>query len=341
MTAAQLQEYLGIVVDMEQSIYLEQSMLQSLQQERRELEKPALLSPPEEPKYWPHVEKDREISWGKDVANSIASFFILGLLSTIAHGVGGSNLVSDIFGWAAFLVPIGIFVHDIRMTKSENADKAKLAKEIYTENAQMELLYREQMKCYEEKVRTDAESRQNRIAAIDQECGQISRHLEESQKNLQIIYGQNIIFPKYRNLVMVSSLYEYVAAKRCSALEGADGGYNILETEIRLDHIITQLDRVISNLEAIKKSQYMLYVAMQAVNQQSAQILESTNRMVDSLRDFHGDTAQLNARIEQLQKSSALNAYHTDRVQKELAYMNRMDYLTGRNDGPFRNIPPT
>lgn len=72
----------------------------------------------------------------------------------------------------------------------------------------------------------------------------------------------------------------------------------------------------------------------------SAQILVSTCRMASSLQDFRGEAAALNGHIAELQKTSSLTAYFSERTQKELAYMNRMDYLSGRNDDVFFNHPP-
>ena len=66
---------------------------------------------------------------------------------------------------------------------------------------------------------------------------------------------------------MVCSLYEYIRAGRCTELEGHEGAYNILETEIRLDRIILQLDKVVAQLEQIKHTQFMLYSAVQESNQ--------------------------------------------------------------------------
>lgn len=87
-----------------------------------------------------------------------------------------------------------------------------------------------------------------------------------SRETLRKIYDRGIIFPKYRNLIMMCSIYEYFCSGRCTTLEGHEGAYNILEMEIRLDRIITQLDKVITQLGAIQQSQYMLYSAIQESN---------------------------------------------------------------------------
>ena len=49
---------------------------------------------------------------------------------------------------------------------------------------------------------------------------------------------------------------------------------------------------------------------------------------------------QMTRQLSALQASSALTAYQSERTQKELHYMNRMNYLSGKNDDVFFNIPP-
>lgn len=200
---------------------------------------------------------------------------------------------------------------------------------------------------------------------LEAELSQMRTQNAESKEVLQKIYGKNIIFPKYRTMVMVCSLYEYVCSGRCDTLEGHEGAYNILEMEIRLDKIVTQLDRVISMLDKIQQSQYMVYSAIQSANHQSAKILESTYQMANQLQalqasnqqmlgDIQADMqkgilaaerqsvsmTQMTRQLSALQASSALTAYQSERTQKELHYMNRMNYLSGKNDDVFFNIPP-
>jgi len=186
-----------------------------------------------------------------------------------------------------------------------------------------------------------------------------------SKKTLEQIYDKNIVFPKYRNMVMVCSLYEYVCTGRCDTLEGHEGAYNLLELEIRLDKIVTGLDRVIELLGRIQQSQYMVYSAIQDANRQSAKILESTYQMTNQLQAFQTSNwkmlggiqadiqrgilaadqqsvtmAQMTQQLSALQATSALTAYQTERTRAELHYMNRMNYLSGKNDEVFFNLPP-
>lgn len=199
----------------------------------------------------------------------------------------------------------------------------------------------------QKKREQDEANRSARIIFLQTQLKELEQNIAESNIRLQGIYAKNIVFPKYRNFAMVSSLYEYICAGRCTELEGHEGAYNILETEIRLDRIISQMDRVVTNLEQIKHNQFVLYSAVQESNQRISQITKSIGDITASLDGVYSsafqlneNTAQLIARIAELQKTSALATYHAERTQKELAYMNRMNYLSGRNDDVFFNHPP-
>jgi hypothetical protein len=129
---------------------------------------------------------------------------------------------------------------------------------------------------------------------------------------LSDLYALDIIFAKYRNLVAVSSIYEYLNSGRCDALEGHEGAYNIFESEIRQDMIIVQLDRAIASLEEIRNTQYMLYDAIQ-----------ESNRLA----------AQSAAEMRKIGASSALTAYYAKQSAKNsetLVNLNRDVYGTLR-----------
>lgn len=169
------------------------------------------------------------------------------------------------------------------------------------------------------------------------------RALQKScTQTLQKVYAENVIFPKYRSLSMVASLSEYISSGRCTTLEGPSGAYNILEQEIRLDRITIQLDNVLSKLDKIQATQYTLFSAVTSANHTSQQLLNCTYEIAEQVKAAQlQNQKQTDALITELHKSSALTAYQNERIHAELSYMNRMDYLTGRNKGPYDNLPPT
>ena len=59
---------------------------------------------------------------------------------------------------------------------------------------------------------------------------QLEKHtsaLHSLEKALAELYDENIIFPKYRELVAVSAINEYLLSGRCETLEGENSAYNL------------------------------------------------------------------------------------------------------------------
>lgn len=124
-------------------------------------------------------------------------------------------------------------------------------------------------------------NKKNKIIALS--VSRIKSAITNTQTELDILYASNFIYPKYRNLIAVASMYEYLDSGRCNSLEGADGAYNIYELEVRLDRIITKLDIIISNLEQIRSNQYYLYTAIKEmqphIDRVTNAIIENTNKL--------------------------------------------------------------
>ena len=168
--------------------------------------------------------------------------------------------------------------------------------------------YSEQRRKYEEDCRTCLEENKNRKEEFDynQKCWEdsctkmratLEKPLKETKENLERVYSKNSIYPKYRNLPALTSIYEYYVTGRCEELSGPYGAYNLYEDEVRKDKIISQLNTVIANLEQIKQNQYKLY-------EQVCQIQSNTNRMVRELNAIKGYVIELT-------NLTALNTYYS------------------------------
>ena len=124
----------------------------------------------------------------------------------------------------------------------------------------------------------------------------MARPLNESTALLSSFYASDLIYPKYRTLPALTSIYEYLITGRCEELTGPHGAYNLYEDEMRKDTVISQLNTVIENLEQIRQNQYMLY-------QQVKGIQENTAAIASELRQIKGYTIALT-------ELTALNAYY-------------------------------
>lgn len=101
---------------------------------------------------------------------------------------------------------------------------------------------------------------------------------------LDDLYSEDIIYPKYRNLVAISAINEYLMSGRCDKLEGPDGAYNLYEMELRQNIIIGQLSSIINNIEQIRNNQYSLYQELQKSNYTINEILNETRSMSETTK---------------------------------------------------------
>ena len=148
--------------------------------------------------------------------------------------------------------------------------------------------------------------------------------LKETFKARNELYAYDIIFGKYRDVVALSSFYEYLMSGRCTSLEGADGAYNIYENEIRANRVIAQLDTVISSLDDIKQNQYMMYQELWKINTSLQQLNSTMDAAVGSLRNIETNTKHISENSDLIAHNTAVTAYYS-KVNAELT--NALGYM--------------
>lgn len=143
----------------------------------------------------------------------------------------------------------------------------------------------EQKSLVEKQYRSDYEFYEKSVNIFNERR---TKAIEEYQKShkalteaLEDLYNEDIIFPKYRNLVAITAINEYLMSGRCDRLEGPDGAYNLYEMELRQNIVIGQLSCIVDNLEQIKNNQYSLYQELQKSNQ----IIDEINEEIKMTRN--------------------------------------------------------
>ena len=146
----------------------------------------------------------------------------------------------------------------------------------------------------------------------------LDREIEETEELLKKtfavrneLYAHDIIFGKYRDAIALSSFYEYLMSGRCTTLTGADGAYNIYENEVRMNHVISQLDTVISSLEEIKQNQYMMYQEMRSINASLQSLNSSMDKALTSIQGIEANTTSMNGYMEHISQNSDVIAHNT------------------------------
>lgn len=387
MTTVELTEYLGILLDMEKEQETETQLIEKVKIQvdalgiAKEIEAPVRNVPekPGEP-LMGEIKNKKEIY---NLTSNLTMVVILGLiLLVVGFNMIGYGAVALGVSFLGLVIAGGSFLYMQILISEENETEEK-NKKILAENSKKQKNYQERLHVYEHeyaqktneyenaykeyKVKVEEENKrlvreEQEKAVLNTTLQQITVRKSKGAKALGKLYDMDVVYPKYRNLSMISSLYEYFASGRCSTLEGHEGAYNILEQEIRLDHIVLRLDQVIVNLEKIRQNQYMLYEAMQSVNANVSRLYGAVLTMNDNIKrgmeaiyERQGEQidvlcqqgkiqdqqmAELNAQIAELQKTSEVTNYINERNQRELHYMNRMNYLAGNYDNPYGNYAP-
>ena len=170
---------------------------------------------------------------------------------------------------------------------------------------------------------------------VNEEIQEAEQTLRETIRARNELYSYNVVFEKYRNLLALSSFYEYLMSGRCDTLEGANGAYNIYEGEIRSNQIISQLSDVVASLETIKNNQYMAYSQLSAMNSGLSRLNSKMNAAVDSLGIINDTVIKASENSAQYLKaiaeSSEMTAYNTERTayytKKNVELTNALGYV--------------
>lgn len=153
-------------------------------------------------------------------------------------------------------------------------------------------------------------------AAADAMCTELEARLSEASGLLKLAYSADIIFPKYRNLEAMTTMWEYFETGRCDSLQGPNGAYNLYESEVRSDAIINKLDIVSDKLDvisdqlsAMQANQYALYVAVEGIGTRLDSMSSTLDSVLQETRATKSSVLDLGAKAATLVRNSSEIAY--------------------------------
>lgn len=154
---------------------------------------------------------------------------------------------------------------------------------------------------------------------VEQEITDTTARMQQLYRCRNELYSYDVVFGKYRDPVALSTFYEYLMSGRCESLTGAQGAYNLYESECRANLIISQLDGVLKSLEQIKSTQYMIYSSIQMANASLMQLNQTASKAAESIRSMGGSVQQLARNSELAAHNTAVTAYYA-RLDSDVAY---------------------
>lgn len=286
-----LLQYLQSAICIETDIETQKLIIQDYDRSRNDI-KPELFQKqlPEKPTYFSTAD------WTLNdlvfpVGFGFTSFLcFISALVVLNSGEKGGALIFMILG-LILLFFSAIFIHNhnehtraIEKSNSRLAMNYRNSKEtIETENARQAAKYNENIQIWQ--------------ATNDTMHEKFNVELAASKEALEKLYALNFIYPKYRTLPALTSICEYFISGRCTTLEGPNGAYNLYENELRMNTVISQLNAIIENLEAIKQNQYMLY--------------QQVSYMTGTVQAIHNEVCQIKGYSITIAQLASLNAYYS------------------------------
>lgn len=282
MNSQELLEYVRRAMDLEMDVYEAQQIEDNFYQSVK-AHKPRR---PAEPRYefgnGPLPPKEPEEDNLSVMA--IITFFgavalaCMGVFATDGRSVTEASIAFFIFSGLSIVLAVGLLLSrnkameeyqvELQKFEEERRQYQLVLNEIACRNQEKKEAYGRSLVVYSEEV-ADFVNRSN------VERNEILNTKWELQGVLKSLYEEGPIYPKYRNLVAVSTIYEYLASGRCDRLEGPNGAYNLYEMELRQNIVIGQLSTITEPLEQIKENQYTLYYEIQNANRNSESMLSS------------------------------------------------------------------
>lgn len=148
-------------------------------------------------------------------------------------------------------------------------------------------------------------------ALLENEIKQAESLLRKLLDTRNQLYGHEVVFGKYRNLVALSSFQEYLMSGRCTSLEGANGAYNLYESELRADLIIGKLSDILTSLEQIKETQYTIVSLLDSINRNMKQLNRTMDAVYNAVYDIRTDTKDVKQYVAHIAETSEVIAHNT------------------------------
>lgn len=294
MEGQELLDYVKEVKDLEAAVYANEQMCRGFQ-EKAELEEPDFpeltgleseTKPSEVASFIVDADKAHLKSLKKDYAGYLV-ILIFGILLFIIPIVTSIAVLGyfdfDFLAFMFFLGGISVIITGallLHSTKQQIASKEQKIASAAAQDKKFEaeidqiIEHNNEKKSAYNAAMAEYTKKKDKYDAL---CGSQLSLLTDAGTALRTardtLYQMDVIYPKYRNIVAVSSIYEYLASGRCSRLDGPDGAYNLYEMELRQNIVIGQLSAISGNLEQIKNNQYTLYQDLLTANHQSFEML--------------------------------------------------------------------
>lgn len=161
------------------------------------------------------------------------------------------------------------------------------------------------------------EQEKREIAYLKQEQDKLIKRKNASLKKLREFYDTMGLDNKYRNIVPIGYMEEFIRLGISDHLEGVDGLYYLIRRELRDDQLNYTLNEISNKLNILIDSNHQLYSEINIMNNKCDAIVAQTAK-----------TAQICAnnskQLSQIASNTEVTAYNSQRIAAEAEFTNYM-----------------
>lgn len=272
MNTAQLREYLEDAIALEKLVFYQQWLVLQWEGERAALRRKLWDSSPGRPPKGPENPLP-------GVLTKLLLAFVL--VVAAAAGIGillfgpvRGSLIGTLGGiLLGVIVVVGAyFLYGKRAVEAWSASGDRQERAADDERAKQ--AYEEKAQAYPLKKTLPS----LRMEVLNEAIQEAEDKRQASQEALAALYAQDVIFPKYRGLLALCSLHEYLQTGRCDKLEGPNGAYALLEAELAQKKIA--LDLIDYDPKTARAMQFEAYSVFQELSDQAAAMSAEIDRRV-------------------------------------------------------------
>lgn len=308
MTSNELAEGITIVYDMETNNYLMTRAIQNLRKQAIPLGKKRNIIAPKRKKV---VDENKGTYTNCGMFGALVGAVVFTIVSLNWWGLGAPLIVILIGGLLGFVVAWSL----ARIPgQAKYKKKVELAEKQYQRERE-----NYKLRLSQEKERVNNEIQLKNYILMQKEI--LEDKLCESQELLVSFYGTLGIDERFRNIVPIGYMYEFIRLGIARELGGDKGLYYLIMQELRWDQLNCTLQEISNKLDQIINNQKLLY-----------QELVNINHACDYLVENAVYSAKLLADTKKQAEKSAINsevtAYNTTRCAAELEYQSFMRMLS-------------
>ena len=310
-----LQEGISILYDMEKNNYLMTRAISKLDREIATLCKQRYIEPPK-PKQLKESIIDRGFSFA----------FPFGVVGAIIGGILGLFSVfkqdfeviifAGIFILAVYIVIGAVIGFGVGLVTGGAIGSIKKGKEkeaaIKEYNIEKENYKRS---LNNENIRIAQESKRRDILLYQK--SKLIEKRNESKKLLASFYDIVGIDMKFRNLIPIGYMYDFMRLGIASEFGGVDGLYYLTRRDLREDQMNATLETIVNKLDIIIDNLNEIKYELEDINRKCDSILYETIKMCNSI-------SRGNSVLNEIKNNTEVLAYYNERNNRELEYQNFM-----------------